>query len=458
MATITSAASGNFSAGATWVGGVVPTVGDTAVAATGHVVAIDVDVTVDKVSQAGTGKFTLGNGRTLTAEVEAVAGTFTSGGTVEVTATAGNTAYIVGNVTGVSSTAVNVCGVNVTGLGTLELTGDVTGSAGNVSSEANGHAAVFTDVECEIVIQGNVSSGVGSHKRGVQAGANSGAVNITITGNVSGSNGGSAYGVFLSAGSANVTITGNVNAGAGSNSHGVNATGANAAITIVGDVTGLLGSGVRATGSTATVTITGDVSGGTLAFGFGVSATGAFAGVMTTGNVSGGTGSTAYGVYTTGNASLADITGTIAATNPSAHGVVNEAATSGIGVSATGYGVILNGNMVDHPIGVTATWTRFLRVNSTANTLNQYADSINWPNNPPVNRIRPEDVTGMAQQADVRAGTVFGFNDELTGTLVVPPLEPVSFGVPVDGATGTAALKLGDVAAVTGAQIAAALG
>jgi hypothetical protein len=101
-------------------------------------------VTVDKVSQAGTGKFTLGNGRTLTAEVEAVAGTFTSGGTVEVTATAGNTAYIVGNVTGVSSTAVNVCGVNVTGLGTLELTGNVTGSAGNASSAANGHAAVYT--------------------------------------------------------------------------------------------------------------------------------------------------------------------------------------------------------------------------------------------------------------------------------------------------------------------------
>jgi hypothetical protein len=130
MATITSTQSGDFSDTATWAGGVVPTVGDIAVAATGHVVAIDVDVTVDKVTQAGTGKFTLGNGRTLTAEVEANAGTFTSGGTVEVTATSGNTAYIIGNVTGVSSTAVNVCGVNVTGAGTLDLTGQCDGVGG----------------------------------------------------------------------------------------------------------------------------------------------------------------------------------------------------------------------------------------------------------------------------------------------------------------------------------------
>jgi hypothetical protein len=140
MATITSAASGNFSDTATWVGGVVPGAGDDAVAATGHVIVIDVDVTVDKVTQTGTGKFTLGDGRTLTANVEANAGTFTSGGTVDVICGAGESATINGNVTGVSSTAVNVAGVVVSGVGSLTLNGNVTGSAGNASSEANGHA------------------------------------------------------------------------------------------------------------------------------------------------------------------------------------------------------------------------------------------------------------------------------------------------------------------------------
>jgi hypothetical protein len=77
MALITSAATGNFSAGATWTGGVVPTVGDEARASNGHTITIDVNTTCDEVSNAGTGIFTLASGVTLTANVTSKSATTT---------------------------------------------------------------------------------------------------------------------------------------------------------------------------------------------------------------------------------------------------------------------------------------------------------------------------------------------------------------------------------------------
>lgn len=46
--------------------------------------------------------------------------------------------------------------------------------------------------------------------------------------------------------------------------------------------------------------------------------------------------------------------------------------------------------------------------------------------------------------------------DPRVGTLKVPPAAAVAVGVPVDATVGTGVVKLADVAAVTGAQIAAA--
>jgi hypothetical protein len=494
MATITSAQTGDFSDTATWVGGVVPTVGDTAVAANGHVIAIDVDVTVTKVTQLGTGKFTLGGGRTLTAEVEAVSGSFTSGGTVEVTATSGSTAYIIGNVTGVSSTAVNICGVNVTGVGTLDLTGSVTGSAGNASSLANGHAGIYTNATCTIVIDGAITGGAGNIKFGVFAGASSDAA-ITIVGNINGGGGSASYGVYATGTSAVITATGNAAFGLGLNSHaiyttgssasatltgnafsavfqsgaGVRSDGANAAIVVIGNATGGTGGatyGVHSTGTSSTITITGDVTGGTSAAGaYGAFATGASATITITGDVTGGSNTNTYGAHATGASATMTITGNVTGgAGTSAHGAYATGATSLITVTGTatsssttsnairsdatssGYGVLFSGDLIDTQSGVVACFARFFRIIDTSPSgVTQYANNASFPTGGTVSRVSADNVTGMPVESDVRDGLTFGYNDELEGTMAVPPSASVVFGVPVDDGVGTAAITPAEV-------------
>lgn len=65
--------------------------------------------------------------------------------------------------------------------------------------------------------------------------------------------------------------------------------------------------------------------------------------------------------------------------------------------------------------------------------------------------------TDHPAEEDVREGVTYGPSGVNEGTLAVPPPTSVASGVPTDDTTGTAALSLSDLAAVTGAQIAAAL-
>lgn len=449
MATITSAGSGNFSAGATWVGGVVPGAADDAVAATGHTVVIDTNTTVESVSQAGTGKFQLPGGVTLTGNVTINAGTVTSGGTVEVTATAGQTATITGAVSGASSTLITQAGVVVTGLGALIINGAVTGTAGNVADNGISEcAAVYTNVASSITVNGAVTAG-GTRKYGVWAGASSATASLTINGDATAGGGGGSVAVMSYGASVTIAMTGN--ATGSSTSAAVQATGSSATITITGNVTtGAGGVGASTTGASAAITITGNVTGGSGSNTYGVQATGASATVTVTGGVTGGGGTNAHGVYCSGATSLATVIGTVTAANTTGNGIRSDATSSG-------YGVVVNGSMLDSAGGVTAIWSRFFRLAANANASSRYANTSNFPNGGFLSRVSPDNVTGMPTVGNVRYATVYGYNSELTGTLRVPPANSVASGVPVDNTTGLAALSPADVAALVGAQIAAAL-
>jgi hypothetical protein len=236
MALITSAATGNFSSGATWTGGVVPTVGDEARASTGHTITIDVDTTCDEVSNAGTGIFTLASGVTLTANVTSKS-TTTSRNCLQFTAASPAVGYIVGNCTG--GTVASAAAAANTSSGTLNITGNCL--ATNQFSYGANNASTGT-----LNITGNCTGGGLNQQAYGANNASTGTLNIT--GNCTGGSnpsGSGSFGAFNNS-TGTINLTGNTTGGSGSNGAGIS------------------------NASTGTITITGISTGGTVASASGV--------------------------------------------------------------------------------------------------------------------------------------------------------------------------------------------
>jgi hypothetical protein len=245
MALITSAATGNFNAGATWTGGVVPGVGDEARASNGHTITITANVTCDEVSNAGTGIFTLNDGVTLTANVTSKS-TTTSRNCLQFTAASPATASIVGNITG--GTVTSAVGVAFSSTGTLNITGNLTAGSGGSAHAVNQTSTGILNVT------GNCAASAGALAYGINS---SGANTINVTGNSNGGSGtGASIGIIF-AGTLN--LTGNATGGSGTQASGVynNGTGL---CTITGIATGGTAGGIISAGahnqSTGTIIVT----------------------------------------------------------------------------------------------------------------------------------------------------------------------------------------------------------
>lgn len=208
MALIVSFQSGNFNVASTWVGGVIPTIGDEAQAANGHTITITANATCDLVSNAGTGIFTLNDGVTLTANVTNKSST-TLRNCLQFTAASPASATIVGNCLG--GTANNAVAVANTGTGTLNITGNCTG--GSVSGA--GAAGARNVSSGSINITGNCTGGSVGLAYAVH---NSSTGNITVVGNATGGNGATtAYGVYNELGGT-LTLNGIATGGSGTTS------------------------------------------------------------------------------------------------------------------------------------------------------------------------------------------------------------------------------------------------
>ena len=417
MALITSAASGNFNAGATWNGGVVPTVGDEARASNGHTITITANATCDEVSNEGTGIFTLNDGITLTANVTAKS-TTSNRSVVQFTAASPATGTIVGNVLS-GATSTNSGAVNNTSSGTLTITGNCTGGSGTTAYGAN-NASTGT-----LNITGNATGGSGSNAHGAN---NNSSGTLNITGNATGGSGINAHGA-TNASTGTLTITGNatggsVGLGAFNNSSGT--------LTITGNATG--GSGSNASGatnsSTGTLTITGNATGGSGSNAFG--ANNNSSGILNVNGIAeGGTTNGAAGV------NGANAAGTINLGRAKG----NEFGVGSAGIVA-GFGAV---TLQSHILKVKEIefGTRGMAPISGPAFIEDVATNVAVFRKTPSGRKTLSDPTNTAglipAQADVRSGVSYN-NGNNTGSCAVPASGSVALGVAVDAGFGTAVL------------------
>jgi hypothetical protein len=171
MATITSAATGNWSATGTWVGGVVPTSADDVVIGAGHTVTLDIDATILSLTGAANtaSNLAITTSRTLTCTKNngITAKSVANGvGLVRITGT-GITVNINSNLYGASNTTTSYA-VQVSSTCTVNIIGNCVALNGNAF---NSTSAVT------LIINGNVYSS--NTTPGISSTSTSGTVRVS---------------------------------------------------------------------------------------------------------------------------------------------------------------------------------------------------------------------------------------------------------------------------------------
>lgn len=228
MANRYAVASGNWSDTATWDGGTLPTAGDV-VRPNGFTVTIDVDVTVDELTNDASapavqgGSFTFGAGRTITADIICAINIGSSATFVTAAYGSGSTT-INGDIIHLNS-GVNSRVIEVNGLadGVLIVNGDVYHSGASIGNSGlqiirlNGSGSGFRLI-CNGLVSGTISSNSGAQPDMAGVYVDNDYV-IELNGTTQGkqtTNTGSGYGVRV-VGSSNLIINNGILVGGQSN-------------------------------------------------------------------------------------------------------------------------------------------------------------------------------------------------------------------------------------------------
>jgi len=393
MAIIRAAQSGNWSSTSTWVGGVVPTSADDAIANTFNI-TMDVSTTVLSL-QNGTG------------------GGSTNGGQFQFSVAGVSVTLTAAIPMGQGSTATSLILVNnTTGTVNIITTSSITagGLSGNMISHTGAGAFTLT-LPLLINTGGNVPAILGR----------SGTGTLTINGNVSGGSGSSTNQSINNTGTGTINVIGSVTGGISTNNtQGILNTNSSATINVNGGVFGgaVAGVGNQAINSTGPVNITAGS----------VTAQGAAIAISCSNTV------TVNGTVTS-NGSGAAISAVAAATSITVTGnvIVGAASTANVIVSTNaGASVTLIGNFTN-TAGKQAIYcqTIFLS-NAVTNAL-----TYNTPGGSSRTLYSDDTFPNLPSTANVRFGATYGPGATNIGTLRVPNPNVVLLGNLTDNTTGT---------------------
>lgn len=366
MATITSAASGNFGDTSTWVGGVLPGAVDIAVAANGHTVQLNIDSVVTEYQQLGTGKFQLGSGRTISGLVRGVANT--TAGTLEFVGT--GTSTINGDING--GTSVNAFAILHNSTGTLNINGNIVTNASR-----SGGAILMPSNGVLNINNSNISAGTGNASHALGINGTNATVTISGNSNITAPNSvGSPYAIVVNGTNATLTIntTGTITgASLLTGVETIRNAGTNSVVTITGTCVGSLGPAVN-NASTGSVYVTGSVTAGT---------------------------SPAILNSSTG---LLSVVGTL------------QASSAASAVSGSTGTILLTGPFLFHaPSGRHAVNSNNWRwASSVSNSTYYQVGTRNLSSS--INLVTADNITGMPAASDVKSGIAYGPSNELTGT------------------------------------------
>jgi hypothetical protein len=436
MAVRYAVASGNWSSLATWNGGLtLPTASDV-VFTNRFNVTVDQNITVQQLRNTATSSVAEG-------------GTFISTDGIQVSVATGSTAATYGIYGGTGSIAGTNSGCfTITGSHFVGITGSIVGGSGNGVAGQNKHGLIITNGGTGSII-GNIYGGQVQNL--ATSGNNYGIFvisgSVTVTGSLIG--GTSNECVALSILNGTASISGTLQAGVytspliiGAGNAQVNFTGTPilsqtgtglygnvTAMKVTGNNTGVINyngpviasnvPGIRLTAGTMTVNITGSVYSAGL--GNGVDSA-IISSVASTINISGSITSApnAPAIQSTSTSGLIRVTGPL--------------------ISQNNYPAIYSPKI--QLISASATYYIFQTETFNQNiTLYDAAYPITYP-----------------AESNVRSGSLYGATNQLSGSMIIPAVSNVRFGVPVDNTTGSATLTSQDifdyaVASLTGSNI-----